>query len=372
MSERFTAVYRLKMGRTEAAAEAADICIEQTVEYPQDLILRKDIREEIFGRVESFRTIREDLHEAEISYAVEIASGELTQLLNILFGNISLKPGIRLERFDLPAALLNGFKGPRFGRSGLRELLDAPRRPLLGTALKPMGLSPGELADLARRFALGGMDLIKDDHGLTDQPFCRFEERVKRCAEAVSNANRTTGRRTLYFPNITAPADRVFERARLAKESGAGGLVLSPGITGLDTMRLLAEDDRIGMPILSHPALQGSFTASPDHGMTHGAIYGILNRLAGADGCIFPNHGGRFTFSVEDCRDIVHGTASDMQHLRPIFPIPAGGMSLDRVPEILRFYGNDVVLLIGGDLHRHGPDLIESCRMFAKAASCSS
>jgi ribulose-bisphosphate carboxylase large chain len=29
-------------------------------------------------------------------------------------------------------------------------------------------------------------------------------------------------------------------------------------------------------------------------------------------------------------------------------------MSLDRVPELVEFYGHDVVLLIGGELHRDG------------------
>jgi ribulose-bisphosphate carboxylase large chain len=31
-------------------------------------------------------------------------------------------------------------------------------------------------------------------------------------------------------------------------------------------------------------------------------------------------------------------------------PVPAGGMTLERVPEMLDFYGADVMLLIGGSL----------------------
>jgi ribulose-bisphosphate carboxylase large chain len=34
------------------------------------------------------------------------------------------------------------------------------------------------------------------------------------------------------------------------------------------------------------------------------------------------------------------------------------------VPELCRFYGRDSILLIGGDLHRHGPDLTENCHKF--------
>ena len=32
------------------------------------------------------------------------------------------------------------------------------------------------------------------------------------------------------------------------------------------------------------------------------------------------------------------------------FTVPAGGMSIDRVPEMLDFYGRDIMLLIGGAL----------------------
>ena len=75
---------------------------------------------------------------------------ELTQLLNVLYGNISLKKGFRLERIKDCLNLWNKFKGPRFGREGLRKLLGAPARPLLLRALKPLGLSATELAEMAR------------------------------------------------------------------------------------------------------------------------------------------------------------------------------------------------------------------------------
>ena len=42
-----------------------------------------------------------------------------------------------------------------------------------------MGLPAHALADLAYQFALGGIDIIKDDHGLADQSFAPFKERVE-------------------------------------------------------------------------------------------------------------------------------------------------------------------------------------------------
>jgi ribulose-bisphosphate carboxylase large chain len=364
-SERFSVTYRLFGSEKDARDRADDICIEQTVEFPADEVPEGIIRDHVFGRIESFDAWDDESFKAVISYAVEIAAGELTQFMNVVFGNSSIKPGIRVEHLALPESLLRCFKGPRFGREGLRSLLHAPKRPLLSTAIKPMGLSSPELADLAYRFTLGGMDIIKDDHGLTDQSCSPFEERVKRCAEAVQKGNQETGQRSLYIANITAPHSEVMKRAMMAKNAGAGGLMVAPGLVGFDLMRELADDNSFALPILTHPALQGSFVSSRN-GISHGVIFGQLARLAGADATIFPNFGGRFSFSREECKEIADATSAPMGHLRSIFPAPGGGMSLDKVPDMLKTYGQDLILLIGGGLFKHGPDLIENCRYFRK------
>jgi ribulose-bisphosphate carboxylase large chain len=369
--ERFTAVYQLTGDAEDAAARAAEICLEQTVEFPADLIRRPNITEQIVARVAAIEPLEDGRHAATIEYPVEIAGTELPQLLNVLFGNISLLPGIRLARFELPPVLADRFAGPRFGRAGLRELIGAAERPLLATAIKPLGLAPGELAELAGALARGGMDLIKDDHGMADQPFCRFEERVARCAAAVGEANAESGRACLYLPNVTAPAEQVHERANFASQAGAGGLVISPGLAGMDAMRQLAADDDLGLPIICHPALLGSFTVGAEAGIAHGALFGQVTRLAGADATIFPSFGGRFSFSRAECRDLVEGTARDMGPIATAFPVPAGGMSLARVPGLIEFYGNDVILLIGGDLHRHGKSVEDGCRRFVELVAVS-
>jgi ribulose-bisphosphate carboxylase large chain len=53
-----------------------------------------------------------------------------------------------------------------------------------------------------------------------------------------------------------------------------------------------------------------------------------------------------------------------MGQLKPIFPIPAGGMTLDRLPEMAEFYGSEAVFLIAGGLYSHGLDLAASSRQF--------
>lgn len=362
-SERFRVTYRLALPLVAARSAAEAVALEQTVELPDDLVPEGLIRNQVVGQVEALHAVDDTTSEVTISYAVESAAGELTQLLNIIFGNSSLIPGIRVTGLDLPARMLTAFPGPRFGRAGLRAHLGVKERPLLlCTALKPLGLSVQELAQLAYRCALGGIDLIKDDHGITDQPYAPFVERVARCAEAVARANQETGEQCIYVANVTAPAPMVVERARVARAAGVGGLLIIPGLTGFDTIRQLATDPQVGLPMLSHPAFQGGFITSPTSGIAHDLLFGTLTRLAGADGTIFPTDGGRFTFSRTECEAIVAATAAPLHHLAPIFPVPAGGVSLERVPELIRRYGSEVMLLIGGSLLRAGSALPAAAR----------
>lgn len=362
--ERFKVWYRVSGEKGEAYDKALAICLEQTVEFPRELV-PEVILEQIVGRIESFDPIDDDHFMACVSYAVETAGGELTQLLNVIFGNISIKPGIRVERIELSPRIAGMLPGPVFGREGLRRYLGVPKRPLLCTALKPMGLSAKALGELAYQFAVGGIDIIKDDHGLANQPMAPFSERVKTCSEAVQKANHETGRHSIYMPNITSSYSRVMDLAREAKQAGAGGLLIAPGITGLDVIRELAA---VGLPIFSHPALQGSYVLSPENGFSHYAFFGQLTRMSGADGSIFPNFGGRFSFSREECRSIAQGAFDDLSGLKPIFPVPGGGMTLEKIPEMLEVYGRDIVFLIGGGLHQQGRDLMENCSHLLKLA----
>ena len=255
--ERFQVVYHIVDTEAAALEKAQIICLEQTVEVGPELVPAGFIYEHIVGRLEQFLPVTANCYAATISYAIETAAEELTQLLNVIFGNTSIKPGIRVQRLIFGEKLLAWFDGPRFGIAGLRQLVGINTQPLLCTALKPMGKSVAELAQLAYQFALGGVDIIKDDHGLTNQPFCPFTERVQACSEAVHRANRQTGKNCLYVPNITAPYQQLRERAIYAREMGAGALLIAPGLTGFDSLRALATDDAIKLPLISHLTLLG-------------------------------------------------------------------------------------------------------------------
>ncbi|MHB8312232.1 MAG: RuBisCO large subunit C-terminal-like domain-containing protein [Candidatus Dormibacteria bacterium] len=349
---RFAAQYSLAGDPATVPGRVAALAVEQTIEFPADLVRGTEIERQVVGRVEAIEPVGAQLTLATVSYAVETAGGELPQLLNVLFGNCSLLPGVRLVDLDLPGDLLRIFRGPRYGPRGVRQLLGVPERPLLASALKPMGLDVAQLAEMAASLVRAGIDIVKDDHGLANQPFAAYEARVEACARAVAAANESTGTRALYVPSVNAPSDRVVERARLAKQVGAGGLLVLPGLCGLDTMRALADDEALQLPIIAHPSLLGSYVTHPTGGIEHGLLLATLMRLGGADMSIFPSHGGRFTFSRDACRSIAARASAPLGRVAPLLPMPGGGLTVERVPEMVHFYGADVVLLIGGDLYR--------------------
>jgi len=362
--ERFVVCYHITGDAGEAERRAEHICIEQTIEFPADLIGDDDIRRHIMGQVAGITQIGDDLWDVSISYAYEITGFSLNQTLNVIFGNISLQPGVLVHRLLLPDSFTAHFKGPRFGQAGVRALCQQEHGPLFCSALKPMGLSSHQLAQQAYEFALGGFHLIKDDHGIADQQFSRFRERVPLCVAAVERANRETGMHCKYVPTINSSAERLLEDALWARQQGAGGLLLLPGISGFDAMRCLADDDRIALPILAHPALLGSLTASPHSGFSHFVLFGQLMRLAGADMSIHVNFGGRFAFNREACLSIVAGTACAMGKIKTSFPCPGGGMNVRNIPQMVSTYGGDVVYLVGGAMHREGASISDNCRNF--------
>ena len=334
----------------DAAHQAAAIALEQTVELPRSL-LTVALAERMAGRVEAVRQTGPRRALVALSYSLDAVGADLPQCLNLLFGNISLKPGIRVVGLEWPAALLAALGGPGHGIAGLRALTGVNGRALLCTALKPMGLSATELAQRCEAFARGGIDIIKDDHGLADQPAAPFAERLARCQDAVTRANAASGGQSQYFPNVTAPAALLPQRLAAAREAGCRGVLISPWLVGLDTLRLIR--DRYGLAILAHPALTGSLFGR-SAGMAPQLVLGDLFRLAGADAVIYPNAGGRFDFSAATCARINRHLRRPLGALRPSLPTPAGGMDVASAAHWLGRYGPDTVLLIGGSLYAQG------------------
>ncbi|HEX3233715.1 MAG TPA: RuBisCO large subunit C-terminal-like domain-containing protein [Gemmatimonadales bacterium] len=358
--------YRVSAAPGEIESRAEALLLEQTVELPRSAIRDRGIAQHILGRVERIEPDGPGQFRVEIVQPLATTAHDPAQLLNVIFGNSSLQADVMLADVALPDEASTWLPGPRLGIAGLRRLADAASRPLVATALKPMGLDPRQLAGLCRTFARAGIDLVKDDHGLADHAFSPFEGRVEACLRAVEDTAAETGHRALYVPNLAGTPERVLRQLEFARAAGAPAVMISPMIVGLPLLHQLASAAE-GLPILAHPALAGVLRVEEP------VLFGKLFRWYGADAVIFPHAGGRFSYSRETCSRLAGALRAPSLLARPAFPMPAGGIRLEQVPELLTFYGRDCILLIGGSLYEAGDALFDRTKALvdevARAAS---
>jgi ribulose-bisphosphate carboxylase large chain len=362
MGSRLTARYRVLAEAGTIEHRAYCIALEQSVEVPLEAVRSPSVLSEIVGRVEAIEDLGENWFEVRIGLATATIGTDAGQLVNILFGNSSMYEDVQLLDVDFPDELFSYFGGPHQGIEALRRRVGASGRALTASALKPQGLAPSELAGLAFDLAAGGLDLVKDDHGIADQAYSPFAERVPACAAAVRKAAAIGGHPTRYVPSLSGSFPSLVRQIALAREEGIDTVMLAPMIIGLANFQEL----RRTLPdlgLLAHPAMLGAARISP-------LVYAKLFRLLGADAFIFPNYGGRFGYSSQTCRAMADALRQPWHGLAPCLPAPAGGMTLTRVPEILDFYGCDTMLLIGGSLLSALPEtLVAETAKFVRAVA---
>ena len=364
MSSRLTAIYHVQADAAAIEARAKGIAIEQSVEMPLDAIDEPSVLTDIVGQVEAITDLRNGAFEVRIGLATATTldfqgNGDFGQLINMLFGNSSLQSDVVLKDVRLPPGI---FAGPRHGIAGLRQRVGAQGRALTCSALKPQGLPPARLANLAERFAMGGVDFIKDDHGLADQAYSPFAERVHACATAVRRANAASGHATQYAPSLSGNLDQLRAQLALAREAGVLTVIVSPMLAGPSNIQALVRDNQ-DIAFMAHPTLGGAARIAPE------LLIGKLFPLMGADAVVFPTYGGRFGYSPDTCRHLAGNATGPEAPLLPSLPVPAGGMTLARVPEKLDFYGRDTMLLIGGNLLLARERLTAETGIFTRAVA---
>jgi ribulose-bisphosphate carboxylase large chain len=351
MTERFTVTYHVRSDPASIEARAWAIAVEQSVEMPLAAIDEPEVLFNIVGKVEQIDDLGAGTFSVCIGLALATIGDDPGQLLNMLFGNTSLHDDVILRDAVIPDQLCSTTKGTPL----LRQRLGVARRAFTGSALKPQGLAPERLAELAERMALGGLDFIKDDHGLANQTYSPFDVRVPQIAETVARAVRSTGHPTRYIPSLTGDLDQLRARAKIAVDCGLDCMMVAPMIAGFSSVRALTQS-LPEVTFFAHPAMGGAARIAPE------LLIGKLFPALGCGAVIFPTYGGRFGYSPATCHELA-------ANARPALAVPAGGITLNRVTELLDFYGSDTMLLIGGNLLLAGDRITEESAAFARAVA---
>ncbi|MCG2788738.1 MAG: RuBisCO large subunit C-terminal-like domain-containing protein [Actinomycetia bacterium] len=264
---------------------------------------------------------------------------------------------------NFPKSYVEQFKGPRFGISGIRKLLNIEDRPLLMVVSKPkIGMTPKETAQQAYDCALSGIDLFKDDEAMTETWNSKFDDRLDAVLEALQKAEKKTGRKVLYFITVTDEINKVMEKATRAVKRGATGFLLCCS-TGWSQLRVLAESDDIDVPILYHLT-----TCSPYLDRMSFTVFNKISRLCGADLLIIPPFWGTLPITTfEDELRSVQVLKSKFFHIKQSFPMVGGGVYVGMVPAIWNQYGKDIIFEAGGGIFGHPSGNRAGCEAFHQA-----
>jgi ribulose-bisphosphate carboxylase large chain len=296
---------------------------------------------------------------ARVAYPTELfEKGSMPQVLSSIAGNVfglSELTHLRLEDVRFPPEIVESFGGPSLGFREVKSRVGADERPVVGTIVKPkLGLSADEHAEVAYEGWSGGLDVVKDDENLADMEFNGFYERIEATLDAKRKAEDETGETKLYFPNITAPAGEMKDRADAVVENGGDYVmvdILTAGWSALQEVR-----DHIGdeVGIHGHRAGHAAFTRLPYHGVSMLAVAKFA-RLCGVDNLHAGAVVGKMEGGREEVEEIYEFLRSEWSGCKTTIPVASGGLHPGVVGDVVDILGADTVVQAGGGVHGH-PD----------------
>jgi len=304
----------------------------------------------------------------KIAYPCELFElGNMPEILSSVAGNIfgmkSVK-NLRLMDIEFPKKIINSFKGPKFGIDGIRKFLGIKKRPLVGTIIKPkIGLNTKKHAKVAYEAWLGGCDLVKDDENLSNQNFNLFKKRVIETLKLKEKAEKETGEKKAYLPNITAETNEMIKRGEFVKKNHGNYLMLdiiTLGWSSLQTVR----NKEFNLPIHAHRAGHAILTRNKKHGISMLVIAKIA-RLIGVDSLHIGTAIGKMEGSKNEIYDIEediekslikenkkeHFLEQKWYNIKPAMAVCSGGLHPRLVPKLINIMGNNIIIQAGGGIH---------------------
>ncbi|MHA1687631.1 MAG: RuBisCO large subunit C-terminal-like domain-containing protein [Candidatus Heimdallarchaeaceae archaeon] len=365
--ELLTARYYVEHKSVEQAG--LEICAEESVGTWTDLTTMKPHVERLRAELLDYKIFHKQDHyevgEVTIGFPVELFDLEsgIPNILSMIAGNLfglgALK-NVRLQDIEIPSSILKDFSGPKFGIDGVRKIIGTDKgelkgRPHIGTIVKPkMGLTPKEWAEVAYEAAIGGVDFIKDDENLVNQPFCPLEERVINVLEKLDQVKSETGRTVIHAVNVTAKHDVMWRHIETALDHGAKCLMVDVILTGYQELAAMARDQGIKVPIHVHRTMHATFTRNKKHGISMLAVAKLV-RMAGGDQLHIGSYGqGKMDSDVEEEKKIRDALLVEkMDDIKKVFPVASGGLHPGKVPELIKYGGKDIIIQAGGGIHGH-------------------
>jgi len=355
-------LFRIEPNKISLKQAAANIALESSIGTWTD-VPETDYVKKLGAKVFSIKG-----RDVKIAYPSELfEKGNAPNILSSIAGNIfgmKAVKNLRLEDIKIPKEILNSFKGPKYGISGIRKMMKVKNRPLLGTIVKPkLGLKTKEHVKVAYDAWVNGIDITKDDENLSSQSFNKFEERLARTLEKANQAEQQTGEKKAYLINVTAETKEMMKRAQLAEDLGGKYIMIDIVTAGFSALQTLREAD-FKLAIHAHRAMHAAFTRNEKHGISM-FVLADLARLIGVDQLHIGTAIGKLQGDVElvselndeierkTVKETKNRLSQNWEKIKPVLSVSSGGLHPGHIPFLIKHLGKDLVMQFGGGLHGH-------------------
>ncbi|MEM5854060.1 MAG: hypothetical protein QW228_06865 [Candidatus Aenigmatarchaeota archaeon] len=162
----------------------------------------------------------------------------LQKLLNLLhLHGWRAFDSLLIEDISFPKKFIKKFEGPKFGREGIRKLLNVKERPILQAGLLPEEcFNIQDTKDYIKKLFIAGTDEISESFAVIDD-IKSFENRVETITQILDEIKSEYGQKIYYFYIY---GDEYQERLDILKESNNKGI------------GIMVSPITIGFPLASH------------------------------------------------------------------------------------------------------------------------
>ena len=348
---------------------AGGVAAESSIGTWTELTTTKPYVEKLAARVFNI-----DGNNFQVAYPIGLFEpGNMPNILSSVAGNVfglrALK-NLRLNNIHLPRELVQSFRGPKYGVTGIRRLLNVQGRPLVGTIIKPkLGLKTEDHAKVAYDAWAGGCDIVKDDENLSSQRFNPFDDRVVETLEMRDRAEEESGEKKVYMANITSETEEMLKRAQFVKDHGGRYLMIDILTCGFSALQTVREQD-FGLVIHAHRAGHAAFTKNPKHGISMKVIAKVA-RIIGVDQLHVGTVVGKMSETQEEVSENCEALRTDMYGLKKVLPVASGGLHPGLVPALMEFFGKDFVIQAGGGIHGHTEGTVSGANAMRQAVDAT-
>ena len=307
----------------------------------------------------------------------------MPQIISAVAGNIfgmSDLQNIRLIDINFPESFIKHYSGPMYGVDGIRKEMSVKHRPLIGAVVKPkIGLNELQHSKVAFDSWLGGCDYVSDDENLTSMSYNNFEKRIRLTLKARDKAEKETGEKKAYLPNVTAPYPEMVRRVEHVMQNGGEFVMVDFLTVGWSAVQALKDQD-FRVILHGHRAMHATFTRNQKHGISM-LVIAKLCRLIGIDQLQVGGFSGRMSDTKQDTsyigevieqpvvsEDIFrHRLQENWLKLRPVMAVCSGGLSPVNVKPLIHSLGRDIVIQFGGGIHGHPKGTIAGAKAVRQA-----